>query len=41
MHREYYGSVIGGKELPAARTDTLEVVTLMAEEVLPRLVLPS
>ena len=26
---------------PAARTDTLEVVTLMAEEVLPRLVLPA
>ncbi|MDV3125791.1 aldehyde dehydrogenase family protein [Mycobacterium sp. 21AC1] len=24
MHREYYGSIIGGKELPAARTDTMD-----------------
>ncbi|AKS32055.1 aldehyde dehydrogenase family protein [Mycolicibacterium goodii] len=26
MHREYYGSFIGGKELPAARTDTMESI---------------
>jgi aldehyde dehydrogenase (NAD+) len=26
MHREYYGSVIGGKELPADRTDTMDSI---------------
>ena len=26
MHREYYGSIIGGKESPAARTDTMDSI---------------
>ena len=37
MHREYYGSVIGGKELPEARTDVMDSIDPATGAVLARI----
>ncbi|MGV9797124.1 aldehyde dehydrogenase family protein [Mycobacterium sp. NPDC003449] len=37
MHREYYGSIIGGKELPSARADIMDSIDPATGKVLARI----